>query len=122
MRKPVITRERPHMYFDVDSTLVEPIKETVSLKQLMSKASRVNIGGFEFRVNQDVIEDLKLCKARGHVVVVWSQGGSRWAGKVINKLGLDSYVDIVMAKPSWYVDDRLPNRILDKSRWYNGAF
>ena len=106
------------MYFDVDSTLVRPILE----KEITMSNTTILIGDIIFRVNHEIINDIKLCKVRGHVVVIWSQGGSSWAAKVIAALGLSSYVDICMAKPSWYVDDRQPEDILDKSRWYDGNF
>lgn len=51
------------------------------------------------------IELMQQFKARGHTVVVWSQGGHAWAEAVCKTLGLEDLVDIVMDKPSWYVDD-----------------
>ena len=51
------------------------------------------------------IQQLKNHKARGHVVVVWSQGGADWARKVVEELGLVEYVDVTIAKPMWYYDD-----------------
>ena len=51
------------------------------------------------------IELLKQFKARGHTVIVWSQGGQGWAKAVVEKLGIEEIVDIVMSKPSWYIDD-----------------
>lgn len=113
-----ITPEKPHMYFDVDGTLVRPLlkgenflEEDVSL-----------IGGRLFKVNKSVVDDLRVCKARSHIVVVWSQGGSDWAATVVKALSLEKYVTVVMAKPSWYIDDRSPGEILDPTRWYDGKF
>ena len=51
------------------------------------------------------IQLLRQFKARGHTVVVWSQGGHAWAASVCRTLGIDHMVDLVMDKPSWYVDD-----------------
>jgi predicted phosphatase len=51
------------------------------------------------------IELLRQFKARGHTVVVWSQGGSAWAASVCRTLGIDHLVDYAMDKPNWYVDD-----------------
>lgn len=51
------------------------------------------------------IELIKQAKFRGHAVVVWSQGGEDWALAVVKALKLEEYVDVVMAKPMWYVDD-----------------
>lgn len=51
------------------------------------------------------IQAIKEHKARGHCVVVWSQGGSDWAEKVVIALNLTEYVDLVISKPSWFYDD-----------------
>ena len=51
------------------------------------------------------IKLLSQFKARGHTVVVWSQGGHAWAESVCKTLGIDHMVDICMDKPNWYVDD-----------------
>ena len=55
--------------------------------------------------HQRHIELLKQFKARGHTIVVWSQGGWQWAETVVRALGLEKLVDIVISKPDWYVDD-----------------
>lgn len=57
---------------------------------------------------------MRQFKARGHTVVVWSQGGWSWAEAVVKALGLEGVVDIVMDKPSWYVDD-LPSQAFMKA-------
>lgn len=51
------------------------------------------------------IELMRQFKARGHMVVVWSQGGHEWAAEVCKVLGIEELVDLVMDKPNWYVDD-----------------
>ena len=63
------------------------------------------------------IELLRQFKARGHTVIVWSQGGSAWAASVCKTLGIDSMVDYAMDKPNWYVDD-LPSEAWMKSPIY----
>lgn len=55
------------------------------------------------------IMDLKASKTRGHFVIVWSQGGYEWANKIVQELGLEKYVDLVMCKPKWMCDDVMPN-------------
>ncbi len=49
---------------------------------------------------------LKNCFKRGDYIVVWSQNGFAWAKQVVEKLGLENYVDIVMNKPSRHIDDK----------------
>jgi len=51
------------------------------------------------------IKLLKQFKARGQFVIVWSQGGYQWAHEVVKCLKLTKYVDLVMAKPKWIIDD-----------------
>lgn len=55
---------------------------------------------------------MKKCKGRGMCVMVWSAGGVQWAKAVINALGLADYVDLVITKPSKYVDDLPASEIL----------
>ena len=63
------------------------------------------------------IKLLKQFKARGHTVVVWSQGGWAWAENVVKALELQDLVDVVMSKPDWYVDD-LPSTAFMGSNIY----
>lgn len=61
--------------------------------------------------NKKHIDLIKKYKGRGFLVIVWSAGGVEWAQAVVKALELESYVDIVLTKPSRYVDD------LDASEW-----
>jgi hypothetical protein len=51
------------------------------------------------------IKMLKQFKVRGHKVIVWSQGGAQWAAEVVKVLKLEEFVDLVMTKHKWIVDD-----------------
>jgi FMN phosphatase YigB (HAD superfamily) len=93
--------------FDVDDTLIiwdwEEFSPdaigTISINDLVS-------GHFELVLpHERHIQLLKQFKARGHTVIVWSQGGWAWAESVVKALGLEHLVDVVMSKPDWYVDD-----------------
>lgn len=58
------------------------------------------------------IDLIKKYKGRGMCVMVWSAGGVQWAKSVINTLGLADYVDLIITKPSKYVDDLDASEIL----------
>lgn len=55
---------------------------------------------------------LKKYKGRGMCVMVWSAAGVKWAKAVVNTLGLQDYVDLVITKPSKYIDDLDASQIL----------
>lgn len=51
------------------------------------------------------IKLLKQMHGRKRFVVVWSQGGVKWAESVVEALELKPFVHLVMTKPFGYVDD-----------------
>jgi hypothetical protein len=55
--------------------------------------------------NLPAIAHLKKMKARAYSVVVWSAGGSDWAEVVVKALGLEEFVDVVMPKIDFHLDD-----------------
>lgn len=63
------------------------------------------------------IAQLKLHKAWGNGVVVWSRSGYDWCKAVVEKLGLTDYVDLVIAKPFYYYDDKPCCKILGEHRY-----
>lgn len=58
------------------------------------------------------IKILKDRKSRGATNIVWSAGGYAWAKAVIEALGLQKYVTLIMSKPILYVDDKPAQEIL----------
>lgn len=99
--------------FDVDDTLVlwdwrKHSPDGIGLIDIKSPNAGTTISVLPHYRH---IELLKQFKARGHTVIVWSQGGHEWVEKVVMALGLEAYVDYAMDKPNWYVDD------LDSSMW-----
>ena len=96
------------IYFDCDNTCImhdyreEDYKDTIVLDNW----------GTDMRVfpNKFTIEALKNHHAKGHKVIVWSYGGSKWAREVVRGLGLEEFVDVVMCKPIHSYYDDLPAR------------
>lgn len=102
-----VIRATRSVFFDVDDTLViwdwqsiDP--EGKGLISILDKQS----GCVELVYpHLRHIELMRQFKARGHTVVVWSQGGHEWAETICLALGIENLVDLVMDKPNWYVDD-----------------
>ena|SRR5271157_4505709 len=61
------------------------------------------------------IKMMKQFKARGQKVIVWSQGGAQWAAEVIKSLKLEEFVDVVMTKPKWIIDDKAAAEWMQRS-------
>lgn len=102
-----VIRATRSVFFDVDDTLViwdwkSVNPDGIGLLKITNPASGVEV---LVQPHNRHIELMKQFKARGHTVVVWSQGGHEWAEAVCKSLGIELLVDLVMDKPSWYVDD-----------------
>lgn len=87
-------------YFDVDDTLVMWNYDIKNYIEIPSET-----GAMYVTRNDSHIELLINLKAIGWNIVVWSQGGSDHAERVIKALKLEKYVDIILPKPESYVDD-----------------
>lgn len=102
-----VIQSHKRVNFDVDETLViwdwRPVSpDGVGLIDIVDPIS----GHIEVVLpHQQHITLLKQFKARGHTVMVWSQGGWAWAESVVKALGIEDLVDYVDSKPDWYVDD-----------------
>lgn len=115
--------------FDVDDTLVmwefqrTEVVDTIEVRDPY-KPDEVQT----LKPNWPMIELLKTKRARGEYIIVWSQGGEKWANAVIEALDLQNYVHQTMTKPRSYADD-LPcqewmgERVYLKpdSKWRNNA-
>lgn len=90
-------KDRHTIFVDVDNTLIlwgethDPVVR-LSYDQVAS-------------IHMGHINKIKEFKSRGHNIVVWSAGGSDWAEKIVLLLELEDYVDLVISKPSWFIDD-----------------
>jgi len=115
--------DKPIVYCDVDDTLVmweyDTKLQNKALELIPGTTAHPPVCGLP---NEGNIEKLKTFKARGHTVVVWSQGGSEWAKKVVELLELGLYVDIILPKPFWFIDDLPASDFMDESkRLYNNS-
>lgn len=95
------------VWFDVDDTLVKWSAEE------KSKTVKITCEGYtdKYEIIWGNVKALKAHRNRGHVVIVWSAGGYKWAEAVVKALNLEKYVNLVCCKPSWIYDD------LDSSAW-----
>lgn len=111
VNKPFVLRSDNIIYFDVDETLifwkhityrgVDP--NTIDIPDPYMRPAGAIVRAVP---NQRNIDLLKRNKGQGRSVVVWSAGGYAWAESVVKTLGLEEYVDLIIPKPSVYVDDR----------------
>lgn len=98
--------------FDVDDTLVMWDNHTQPGEGKVSFVDPYD-GSFHYLTpHEKHVNLLKKYKARGMMVMVWSAGGAKWAEAVINTLKLAEFVDVVITKPSKYVDDLRADEIL----------
>lgn len=102
-KHPYYMDSKPAVFFDVDDTLV---MWTLSQDNEIPTIEIKHEGFVEEAIpNIHNIAHLKKMKRRGHNVVVWSAGGASWARAVVESLELQKYVDAVLSKPDYYVDD-----------------
>jgi len=97
-----VLKKEPLAYFDVDDTLViwnHPKAKEQGIKIECHGAIEVVVP--HKRHIQLLVEKAKA----GNGIVVWSQGGYSWAYNVVKALALEMYVDIVLDKPYYFVDD-----------------
>lgn len=91
------------VFFDVDETLVKWESER-SIEEAIFISDGSDINAYVWPHHKH-IEQLKKHHARGHAIIVWSAGGSKWAEAVVHSLGLEHFVNLVVRKPNWFYDD-----------------
>lgn len=102
-------------FFDVDGTLVDLVTRIPENAGLVIPLP--DVPDAWLIIHWKHVEQLKLHKLRQHTIVVWSAGGSDWALNIVKALGLEEYVDLVMAKPTWYYDDLHCSEYMGKNIW-----
>ena len=95
---------------DVDYTLVRPYTNA-GLPEFLVRDPADDSKLLSIEVNQAMVRLVKEEFKRGHVVLVWSRRGQRWAQIVVDSLNLTEYVAFTADKPLAYFDD------LDCNEW-----
>jgi hydroxymethylpyrimidine pyrophosphatase-like HAD family hydrolase len=91
------------MPFDVDETLLLKADASRSDNILLDCPHDNSLQ--ERQVHEAHVKLLRDKKARGYTIIVWSARGHAWAKSAVEALGLQHSVDLVMTKPTAYVDD-----------------
>lgn len=119
------------LYCDVDDTCISwnPTQEELDTRgieitcpvsmTLMEDGTVRSSGTWTQRIvpHRVHIEQIKKHKARNHTVVVWSAGGVEWATAAVKALKIEQYVDVVISKPMWVLDDLPASEFMPKSKW-----
>ena len=106
----------PTIFFDCDDTLVIWENSDGTSKNKNAVTFRFEGRDFKLVPHKKHIELLKRCKKDGYEVVVWSAGSRKWGEEVIKKLKLTKYVDFIISKPTFYVDDLPTKKILHEHK------
>jgi len=112
--------ENKTVYFDVDNTLIMDVCDTdpdADNEDIAFPAGLDDNYRELVKAHDSHIELLMRFKAMGYTIVVWSQTGSDWAEHIVDILGIKDWVDLVIDKPMFYVDD-LPCEFWMKNRIY----
>lgn len=99
--------KEPLVCFDIDDTIVSwaCYDADTDMSTLVEFTVPASGKSFWLEVITEHVDAVKSHKLRGHTIIFWSAGGAEWAKEVASKLGLSTYVDAYMAKPSWFYDD-----------------
>lgn len=104
-------------FWDVDDTLIlwNPTEE----QQAQYGIKYTDAAGFTkvFVPHIPHVEQLKKHSDRGHTIIVWSAGGSKWAELAVEILGLRPYVHLTIGKPIWYYDDKQAEEFMGKAQY-----
>jgi len=90
------------VYVDVDDTL---IMWDADINDPLSKVIEVMNGNLVVYFHKEHIQLVQNLYAIGWNVVVWSQGGSDHAEKVVQACKLENSIHAIMPKPENYIDD-----------------
>lgn len=109
------------IFFDVDMTLIMHKNSHKGIPTLHQNPNGY-LEIYDKRIDRTIIAEpyfphidiLLQSKARGRFIVVWSASGHQWAKMAVEALGIQDHVDLVMTKPSAYVDDVDANKFMNR--------
>ena len=109
-RKMKVLHSESTICFDVDDTLIIWDRHSLDLTNNELDGRVIIVDENDGKPSSHIVhtrhvEFLKKQSAKGHNIIVWSASGTKWAESVVRALGLEPFVDVVMAKPQRYVDD-----------------
>lgn len=99
--------------WDCDDTLVLWDKSEFDEEDYIT----VSYGGHNDTIlvpHQKNINLLQKFSRLGYYNIVWSQSGVGWAKAVVEHLDLGKYVDQIMMKPSFYIDDKKADHWMER--------
>jgi hypothetical protein len=104
---------------DIDDTLImhenpDQYDKLIYVEDPHHAGAMIKLG-----VNEPMVKVLKDEKARGAFILVWSRSGFAWANAIILALGLENSVDLIMTKPSVYLDDTEVSKWMTDRVWIN---
>lgn len=97
------------VFFDVDDTLIlssENAYPALPGSKFVTINDPITNKTLDYKINEPMIRLLEEEVAKNSFVVVWSRGGYQWAQAVVLALKLEDKVNLVMAKPMVYFDDK----------------
>lgn len=104
-------------FFDVDNTLIMYDIPPERSNEAIEISIRHGLPAIRVIPHEVHCELVRHHRAWGNGVVVWSRSGVEWASAVVKALGLEPYVDLVIAKPFYYYDDKKCCEILGEHRY-----
>src|SRR5688500_2762298 len=108
----IVVENEKTAYFDVDDTLVIHHREDDPRAKEFVYDNGKYYYTFHLVPHEKHIEELKLLHRTGWEVIVWSQGGSKWEKSVVETLGIQEFVDVVLTKPVRFYDDLRPEEFM----------
>lgn len=94
------------LYVDVDETLILwGNKEHEEDREIIVDDPYLPGKKNTFVAHQRNIDLVIRNKNQGKHIIVWSAGGYRHAEEVVKALEMEQYVDLILSKPTSYVDD-----------------